>query len=97
MSYPLLEQAPKDHLSDEFLVFLKQHNVVVDETRDWLVIENIKYHKPESPWLTAFAKVDFPNFNFLVGFYRDWRWLKKPVPENSVARLHIHLIPPEIQ
>lgn len=51
----LLKNAPA-HDSPEFIDYLRKHNEVVFESGEWIVIENAKYHKPESPWLTAFWK-----------------------------------------
>lgn len=65
MTYPLLEQAPKDHNKTEFLNFLRENNKVVHENHEWLVIENCKYDKQaplettrrgEKRWHTAFLK-----------------------------------------
>lgn len=51
----LLKNAPS-HDSDAFLDYLAEHNKIVFENDQWLVIENFKYHTPEKPWYTAFHK-----------------------------------------
>lgn len=95
MTYELLEKAPKDHLSDEFLEFLRKNNKVVWEDEYWLIIENCKYHSKEKPWLTAFSKNEVVPFHALSIFFRkyaDWEWLKKAANKQTVKRFHIHLI-----
>lgn len=57
MTYPLLLNAP-DHLSAEFITYLRENNVVIHEDAHWLVIENCKYHTTERAWHTAFWKND---------------------------------------
>lgn len=52
----LLKNAPA-HDSDEFLDYLREHNKVVFDNGQWLVIENVKYHNLKGkPWYTAFHK-----------------------------------------
>ena len=97
MTYPLLEKAPKDHDSEEFLQFLREHNEIIYDGVYWLIIANCKYDKPERRWYTAFLKRE--NYNPLaplVGLFGDWEWLKKPAGKNSVRRFHIHLIQPTV-
>jgi len=48
MSYDLLDKAPKDHMSEEFLQFLRENNKVIYEDIFWLVIANCKYDKQAS-------------------------------------------------
>lgn len=98
MSYPLLKKAPKDHMSDDFIKFLKQNNKVKFENDQWLVIENCKYHTKKSPWLTAFHKGKGEWYNDLdILWYhceewRDWKWIKKSKLKQSVKRFHIHIV-----
>lgn len=91
MTYPHLENAPKDHHSEEFLQYLRENNEVVTEVFDWLVIKNCKY-----PWLTAFAKIDTPNLFPLMELYGQYEWRVKPANKRTVKRFHIHLIKPSL-
>jgi hypothetical protein len=96
MSYPLLEQAPKDHLSQEFLQFLREKNVVIHENKNWLIIENCKYHKKEKPWYTAFyKKVLLPEKHelgeLLLFAPYGFNVMIKPIEERSVDRWHAHI------
>jgi len=99
MTYPLLEQAPKDHKSEEFLQFLRDNNEVIAENSTWLVIRNCKYDKPEKRWYTAFLKapllprgtpyaylgsLTFLGFDHLT-------WLIKAPKDRSVKRFHVHM------
>lgn len=89
MSYPLLEQAPKDHKSYEFLQFLRDKNKVLWEDSFWLVIENCKYGYP-----TAFVK--YPGLpvqmDKLVEKYGQYEWKVKPADKRTVTRFHIHIL-----
>lgn len=85
----ILIKAPP-HDTPEFLQYLRDHNKVVGESPDWLVIENCKYHTNDKPWHTAFAKLQYPYFHYLNLHYLDWAWVKKP---GIAKRLHIHLTP----
>lgn len=87
MTYPLLEQAPKDHHSEEFLQFLRDNNEVLWEDSDWLTIKNVKYG-----WPTCFAKHSTPRLVSLLNRYRDKEWRVKPVEKRTVERFHIHII-----
>lgn len=97
MTYPHLENAPEDHLSPEFLEYLRTHNEVVAETDYWLVIENCKYHTPDKPHLTAFHKRDkqyFDEIEDLQRLFLQYDLLIKSPKRQSVKRFHIHLIKP---
>ena len=90
----LLKKAP-DHKSEEFLIFLKDNNIVVWETPEWLVIENIKYHNADKPWYTAFYKgpdyvVDY-QYQLLNHEFPEWRFMINPVHARTVKRPHVHL------
>lgn len=94
--YPLLKNAPP-HDSPDFIDYLRDNNVVVEETSAWILIENCKYHTKKKPWLTLFAKekVDGANWIELKDWlkdYADWEWLKKKKEIQTVERFHIHLI-----
>ncbi len=84
----LLANAP-EHDTPEFIEYLREHNRVVRENDEWLVIENIKYHRPTRRWYTAFSKKDGKKekgedadgespggFHFSFD-YRDNKWLHK--------------------
>lgn len=100
----LLLNAP-DHNSDAFIDYLREHNKVVFENPQWIVIENFKYHKKLKPWYTAFhkprefwpgsdAKVEWWQDIDILHYQRDWKdweWLKKAATEQTVKRFHIHI------
>lgn len=98
MSYPLLLNAPP-HESPEFITYLREHNVVLFEDDDWILIENCKYHKPDRPWYTAFTKQNPPPmqalFDIIQGIeLQSWTWLKKAAEKQTVPqRFHIHIFP----
>lgn len=91
----ILNSAPPDHNSEEFLDFLRNNNVVILETFDWLVIENVKYHKEELPWYTAFYKGEDKVIDYalqqLQWEFPEYRYMLNSVFARSVKRLHIHL------
>lgn len=90
MTYPHLENAPKDHLSPEFLDYLRKENEVLWESEDWLTIRNCKYG-----WPTAFAKINNPSLIRLITEYGHLEWKVKPEKDRSVKRFHIHFIQPK--
>lgn len=95
-TYDLLEKAPKDHNSEEFLQFLRDNNNIVSEDYAWLIIENCKYHTKNRPWYTAFAKVDtvllaLSEMNGLSYEFPDMHIILKPDTHRSVDRFHVHL------
>lgn len=86
----LLAAAPAQD-SDEFLDYLRANNKVVHEDKNWLVIENFKYHTKERPWHTAFHKVGLVSMRNLTRPYYNWEWLKKAKSNQTVpGRFHIH-------
>ena len=82
----LLKNAPP-HDTDEFLQYLREHNKVIAENTNWLVIENCKYD-----WFTAFAKVNNPKLGFLLRKWGHREWKVKPKDKRSVTRFHIHIL-----
>lgn len=95
MTYPLLEKAPKDHNSPEFLDFLRDNNVVIMDGATWLVIENCKYHTKEKPHYTAFFVQGLPlgmSIMELQNRFPEFDLLIKAPKRQSVKRFHIHLI-----
>lgn len=90
----LLAQAP-DQDSDLFIDFLRANNTVVQEDKNWIVIENCKYHTKKIPWYTAFDKggrFSVPYMDFITLNYRGWEWIKKETSRQTVPkRFHIHL------
>jgi hypothetical protein len=92
----ILDSAPPDHLSDEFLTYLRTKSVVVLETPDWLVVENIKYHTKELPWYTAFdLKPDNTLELKLLSLQwelPEWKIIIHPIVIRTVKRFHVHLI-----
>lgn len=88
----LLEGAPRDHCSHEFLQYLRDNNKVVQESDIWLVIENFKYHTEEKPWYTAFLKSGgFPVGHEIEDWFPDMEIVIKPKSKRSVNRFHVHL------
>ncbi len=87
MTYPLLDNAPADHNSEEFLQYLRDNNPVLYEDTYWLVIENCKYG-----WPTAFAKHDMLSIQPLVERYGQYEWKVKPADKRTVGRFHIHIL-----
>lgn len=94
MSYALLGGAP-DHFSPLFINYLREHNPVVFEDDDWIVIENCKYHTKDKPWLTAFVKKPLAQINLQVlhDKFGAWEWKKKAAIMQTVKRFHIHFYP----
>lgn len=92
----LLERAPQDHLSDEFVEWLAENNRVVLRTPDWLVIENVKYHKEELPWYTAFDLRPGYTWEYKLQLlqweFPEWKQIIHPVIARSIKRFHVHLI-----
>jgi len=98
MTYPLLEAAPKDHNSPEFLKFLRDNNPVVYDFDKWLVIANCKYDKPERRWYTAFHTGEVNShldMCFLADRYGHLEWKKKATKNQTVKRFHIHMYEPD--
>lgn len=92
----ILNSAPPNHNSVEFLDFLRGNNVVKIETPEWLVIENIKYHSKESPWYTAFDKgcdyiLDY-KLQLLQWEFPEYRYIINSVYAKTVKLYHVHLI-----
>lgn len=87
----LLASAPEDQSSEEFLQFLRDNNPVVREYKNWLVIKNFKYDRPDRPWHTAFHTSGELAFRHLIEPYWNWEWLKKGKDNQTVlGRFHIH-------
>lgn len=78
--------------------YLRDNNIVVFENEFWLVIENMKFHKKEFPWHTAFIKKDIGHFyaisklQTLPRRYKDWEWMINHPNKKSVKRFHVHLL-----
>lgn len=90
----LLKNAP-EHTSEAFLEYLRRFNKIVFENEEWLVIENFKYHTPEKPWYTAFAKsmeTDPAMIESLGEEFGECDLLIKSGRRRSVRRFHVHLI-----
>lgn len=89
----LLKTAP-DHMSDDFIVFLRENNTVVYESEDWIIIENYKYHTNEKSWWTAFIKGD-RNWRYEIDEIEQFKLfdiLIKSPSRRTVKRFHVHLI-----
>lgn len=84
-----------DHMSDEFIDYLRKNNVVVVETPEHIIIENIKYHTIEDPWHTLFSKQPkkiFANkiMKLAQSKYDDWTMIRWRAGERSIKRFHVH-------
>lgn len=92
----LLENAPAQD-SDAFIEYLRQHNPVVFENDQWIVIENAK----RVGWLTAFWKTskthDWYDDIDVLWYQHDWasrEWRKHATKDQTVpGRFHIHILP----
>ena len=87
MTYETLLANAPDHLSPEFLEYLKEHNEVVFDDDSFLAVKNVKYG-----WTTAFAKTEDPRLDGLIVLYGDYEWRVKPKSKRTVKRFHIHII-----
>lgn len=95
----LLKECPPQD-SQAFLDFLRENNHVVWENKNWLVIENTKYHRTKAPWYTAFWKNSNPliidwwaDACDLWPEFQDYKWIKKSKSKQTVRkRFHLHLI-----
>lgn len=101
MTYQKLLDAPSDHLSPEFIEYIRKENVVVAENDEWILIENCKYHnkKSHNGWYTAFVKSDTMSGDVwmsLMDLYNKhawgWEMLVKREGSRSVRRYHVHFI-----
>lgn len=93
----LLKTCPEDHFSYEFIQFLRDNNKVIEETDNWLIIENCKDPKD----YTAFFIRDIwkeDNKMFLMDStellkkYGDREWKIKAPHKRTVELFHVHLI-----
>lgn len=97
----LLKQAPQDHFSKEFQLFLINNNKVRSINSRWLVIENCKYHDDKNDWLTAFHiggwKLEADDLEGIKDLDRlhlefpDREILIKAPNKRSVKLFHVHL------
>ncbi len=88
VTYPLLQQAP-DHLSSDFVDYLRDNNEVLMETEDWIVITNCKYN-----WPTAITKSATPDNCPLINLYGKYERKVKPYNKHTAQRFRIHIIKP---
>lgn len=88
-----------DHMSDEFIDYLRANNVVAEETDVYIIIENIKYHTKETPCHTLFLKEEPSIFDLKVLYvfvafmrhkYDDWTMVRWKADERSIKRFHVH-------
>lgn len=97
MTYPLFKDAPKKQRSIAFTDYLREKNVVIEETDTWLLIENCKYHKPNAKHYTAFAKNFYHEYDVPWQLYdkhcKGWEIVIKRKKDRSVKnRWHVHFI-----
>lgn len=92
----LLDEAPEDHMSDEFIRWLENNNIVVLKTEGWLVIENVKYHTKELPWLTAFDLMPEMTWQYKLQLlqweFPECKIIIHPPITQTVKRFRVHLI-----
>jgi len=92
----VLEEAPDDHLSQEFVDWLRATNIVHKDIEGWLVVKNIKYHKEDRPWLTAFDLLPEMTLEYKIQLlqweYPEYKMIIHPKIIRSIKRFHIHLI-----
>ena len=95
MTYPLLKQAPKNHMSAEFIDFVRANNTVILETPAWIVVENCKYHTKKRRHYTAFYKYLYgieDCLDVILKKFPDMLAYINPPQKRSVRRFHIHFI-----
>jgi len=96
----LVKEAPQDHLSDEFIMFLANNNEVVALLKNWIIIKNCKHHRDSRTWYTAFAFNHALSGMFLQNV--DWEDLMVWIPrgmavmvrkeeDRSIDRFHAHI------
>ncbi len=92
----ILNSAPQDHTTDEFVSWLRDNNKIILETPDWLVVDNIKYSTEELPWYTAFdlRPDDTLQLKYLKlqWEFPEYKMIIHPFVTRSIKRFHIHLI-----
>lgn len=92
----IIDSAPPDHHSDEFIKWIEERNHIVLKTADWLVIHNLKYHTKELPWYTAFDLKPEHTLEYKIQLlqweFPEWKMILHPVIARSVRRFHLHLI-----
>lgn len=100
-----LKKAPPDHFSDEFIQFLREKNKVIEETDNWLIIENCKDPKDYTAFYIQKSKhYDSEDYKMylknwgsfvgclqLLGNYKDREWTIKAPHKRSVQLFHVHL------
>lgn len=90
-----LKQTPQDHFSEEFIQFLREKNKVIEETENWLIIENCKNPNDYTAFYIGHYKNDWWSFiaklDKLYKYY-DREWKIKSPHKRSVKLFHIHLI-----
>ena len=103
MTYFELKHAPEDHLSEDFIDYLREINTVVFELNKWLVIENCKYHREDGRrgWWTAFYKEPIEHHSDISAYQLgklfdamplSWEVRIKKKTDRSVRLAHIHFI-----
>lgn len=88
MTYDELLAGAPPHDTPAFLGYLREHNDVLYEDSEWLVIKNSKYG-----WPTAFAKYRTATFTgTFLEKYGQYEWRKKAEEKQTVKRFHFHII-----
>lgn len=100
--YQKLLEAPKDHLSHDFIKYIYENNPIVYDGDYWIGIENCKWHKEDSFHYTFFA-IRGIRFKYQLTMKEKMEELAVEIThkikphynkyENrSVERLHFHII-----
>lgn len=94
-----LKTAPENHFSDEFIQFLRDKpNKVIEETDNWLIIENCK---DPNDYTAFWINPEFRDFNakaiqhltdLLNVDYGNREWVIKAPHKRTVKLFHVHLI-----
>lgn len=92
-----LKTAPVDHFSDEFVQFLRDNNKVIEETNNWLIIENCKDPNDYTAFFIGKEKHIGSWWEFIKNLddlhkYYDREWKIKAPHKRTVKLFHIHLI-----
>jgi len=105
MKYKNLLKITPDHLSEDFLEHLRTYKpeAVVKETKYWLIVENIKYHRTkeyEDHWTAFYKEAKQHPYEIKAEAIKelfDWmpehrQLLLNRKLDRSISRFHVHII-----
>lgn len=91
-----LKKAPQDHFSEEFIQFLRDNTKIVEETDNWLIIENCKDPKD---YTAFYIRLNWKSYWYMfisdlqgLEHYTNREWKIKAPHKRSVGLYHVHLI-----